>query len=676
MDLRSQAGRRSSAARPPGSGSASPSRSPARARTSCMFARRPRAARARGRAARRARRAGRRDERGRSRARSSRTAVDAFGGVDIAREQLRRPAARYSPRARRRATCWRPSQLLLVSVVRLTGLCLPYLEQSPAGRIVNVTSSTVREPIDNLALSNAIRPGRRRLGEDARARARAEGHHRELASRRGASTPSAIREVYPDGPTEADLATIPLRRLGTHARDRRRRRVPLLGASGVRQRHRDLVDGGLTRGSSRCVKRLLDRRPRRSARSARGGDRALDAPGDDFIFTPDKAKPLDGPSRGRGSRRPRRTATSTTSISSFAGRAPRAAAPVHAPGRLDGRSGARAPAAGDDRRGARPRRTPSTWSDPSRSPRSSRSRARLRRSSQRRAGDSSPASHPTFPLPGSSRPATSSSPSTAQPMQHARRAARGDRAAQAGRRRPADGSPRRRGTSSLVVNTVADPADPERPIVGITRRPGREDRAPDRRRHRPRPRRRPVSGAPVRARDRPQARARRHPRMQDRGDRRARARRHRAPDRRDQAEDDRSAASAMWISSSCRPARTPTERGRMRTGCPSSLLESFQQALRRLTTSPAKVLILQALRPPDNRRNLRAVSSRAGSCSRPDLARKNAGWSTRGDLESNMAAKKTNRDHLRRLLLPSRGAVRARRATCRARRSGRRRPAR
>ena len=49
--------------------------------------------------------------------------------------------------------------LLLVSVVRLTGLCLPYLERSPAGRIVNVTSTTVREPIDDLALSNAIRPG-------------------------------------------------------------------------------------------------------------------------------------------------------------------------------------------------------------------------------------------------------------------------------------------------------------------------------------------------------------------------------------------------------------------------------------------------------------------------------------------------------------------------------------
>ena len=33
-------------------------------------------------------------------------------------------------------------QLLLVSVVRLTGLCLPYLERSAAGRILKITSSS------------------------------------------------------------------------------------------------------------------------------------------------------------------------------------------------------------------------------------------------------------------------------------------------------------------------------------------------------------------------------------------------------------------------------------------------------------------------------------------------------------------------------------------------------
>ena len=51
------------------------------------------------------------------------------------------------------------AELLLLSVVRLTRLCLPYLGKSGRGRVINVTSSTVKEPVDNLALSNTLRPG-------------------------------------------------------------------------------------------------------------------------------------------------------------------------------------------------------------------------------------------------------------------------------------------------------------------------------------------------------------------------------------------------------------------------------------------------------------------------------------------------------------------------------------
>ena len=85
-------------------------------------------------------------------------AVDKFGGIDIVVNNSGGPprttAAELTAEQVEAAV-----QLLLVSIVRLTGLCLPYLERSACGRIVNVTSSTVREPIDNLALSNAIRPG-------------------------------------------------------------------------------------------------------------------------------------------------------------------------------------------------------------------------------------------------------------------------------------------------------------------------------------------------------------------------------------------------------------------------------------------------------------------------------------------------------------------------------------
>jgi 3-oxoacyl-[acyl-carrier protein] reductase len=105
-------------------------------------------------------------------------------------------------------------ELLLLSVVRLTRLCLPHLERSGRGRVINVTSSSVREPIDNLALSNAIRPG---VVGWAKTLAREVGPVGVTVNSiaPGRIDTERIREVYPDGPTEADLATIPLRRLGS-----------------------------------------------------------------------------------------------------------------------------------------------------------------------------------------------------------------------------------------------------------------------------------------------------------------------------------------------------------------------------------------------------------------------------------------------------------------------------
>jgi len=98
--------------------------------------------------------------------------------------------------------------------VRLTSLCLRYLERSDCGRIVNITSSSVREPIENLALSNAVRPG---VIGWAKTLARELGPAgitvNSIAP--GRIDTERIREVYPDGPTEEDLRTIPLRRLGS-----------------------------------------------------------------------------------------------------------------------------------------------------------------------------------------------------------------------------------------------------------------------------------------------------------------------------------------------------------------------------------------------------------------------------------------------------------------------------
>jgi 3-oxoacyl-[acyl-carrier protein] reductase len=84
--------------------------------------------------------------------------VGAFGGIDVLVNNgggpPPGPAAGVDDHAVEGAV-----ELLLLSVIRLTNLCLPHLEASGRGRIVNIESSSVRAPIDNLALSNALRPG-------------------------------------------------------------------------------------------------------------------------------------------------------------------------------------------------------------------------------------------------------------------------------------------------------------------------------------------------------------------------------------------------------------------------------------------------------------------------------------------------------------------------------------
>jgi 3-oxoacyl-[acyl-carrier protein] reductase len=84
--------------------------------------------------------------------------VAAFGGVDVLVNNsggpTRGPARSLGAEAVEDAVA-----LLLVSAIRLTELCLPHLEASGRGRVINIASSTVREPADNLALSNSVRPG-------------------------------------------------------------------------------------------------------------------------------------------------------------------------------------------------------------------------------------------------------------------------------------------------------------------------------------------------------------------------------------------------------------------------------------------------------------------------------------------------------------------------------------
>ena len=104
-------------------------------------------------------------------------------------------------------------ELLLLSAVRLTNLCLPHLRESGHGRIVNITSSSVREPLDNLALSNSVRPGvigwaktlAREIGPDAVT-------VNSIAP--GRIETARLAEAFVNRSPEEDMAAIPLRRFG------------------------------------------------------------------------------------------------------------------------------------------------------------------------------------------------------------------------------------------------------------------------------------------------------------------------------------------------------------------------------------------------------------------------------------------------------------------------------
>jgi 3-oxoacyl-[acyl-carrier protein] reductase len=138
--------------------------------------------------------------------------------------------------------------LLLTSHVSLVGHCLPHIRASGRGRIIAIESSSVREPLANLALSNAVRPGvvgwlktlARELGP--------EGVTVNTIAP-GRIDTDRLRSLYgADGPPEADLEQIPLRRLGAPAE------IAAVVAFLASDRASYVtgtvvpVDGGLTRG--------------------------------------------------------------------------------------------------------------------------------------------------------------------------------------------------------------------------------------------------------------------------------------------------------------------------------------------------------------------------------------------------------------------------------------------
>ncbi len=173
--------------------------------------------------------------------------VGAFGGVDVLVLNGGGPPAGTASSLTAEAVDDAVA-LLLTSHVTLVGRCLPHLRESGRGRIVAIESSSVREPLANLALSNAVRPGvvgwlktlARELGPDGIT-------VNTIAP--GRIDTDRLRSLHgAGGPPESELEHVPARRLGTPAEIAAVAAFLASDGAGYVTGAVIPVDGGLTRG--------------------------------------------------------------------------------------------------------------------------------------------------------------------------------------------------------------------------------------------------------------------------------------------------------------------------------------------------------------------------------------------------------------------------------------------
>ena len=235
------------------------------------------------------------------------TAVDTYGGVDVlvlnGGGPPPGPAVGMTPEAVSAAV-----ELLLTCHVRLVERCLPYLRESGHGRIVAIESTSVKEPLPNLALSNAVRPGvvgwlktlARELGPD--------GVTVNVIAP-GRIDTDRFRQVYPDGLSAADLETIALRRIGSPSEIATVACFLASGCRGVRHRHGDPRRRRLHARAALSVRRLAHTRVLLWAAAIVVSvafvllAAAWVYPTSSFLFLPHEAQPLDGRVEVEGGKR-------------------------------------------------------------------------------------------------------------------------------------------------------------------------------------------------------------------------------------------------------------------------------------------------------------------------------------------------------------------------------------
>ena len=146
-------------------------------------------------------------------------------------------------------------ELSLNAAVRLTRLALPHLRSSGRGRVVNIASWSVREPIPNLLLSNAIRPGVVGWAKTIAHELGPDGITVNTIAP-GKIDTHRVRELWEHHPDPAaaertDIGLVPGPPAGQPGRDRRRRGLPVLGPGRVHQRRRPA--GGRRAAARRLV---------------------------------------------------------------------------------------------------------------------------------------------------------------------------------------------------------------------------------------------------------------------------------------------------------------------------------------------------------------------------------------------------------------------------------------
>jgi 3-oxoacyl-[acyl-carrier protein] reductase len=141
--------------------------------------------------------------------------VEAFGGLDILVLNGGGPPAGAAA-AMTAEQVEAAVELLLTPHVRLVGMALAHLRESGHGRIVAIQSTSVKEPLPNLALSNAVRPGvvawlRTLAWEVGR-----DGVTVNVIAPGWIDT-DRVRTFYPDGIPAEVLQGVPLGRVGSPA---------------------------------------------------------------------------------------------------------------------------------------------------------------------------------------------------------------------------------------------------------------------------------------------------------------------------------------------------------------------------------------------------------------------------------------------------------------------------